>query len=84
MVVVKTLAPECNGVLFLKWSRGLGFCFWSLRSCALLLEPAVWAVEDVFPLRIIPAKKYLQIRMNFSAENHPCAEFSSNQDAFPR
>ena len=34
------------------------------------------------PLRIIPAQKFLQIRMHFPAENHPRAEFSSNQDAF--
>ena len=34
------------------------------------------------PLRIIPAQKFLQIRMHFPAENHPRAEISSNQDAF--
>ena len=54
------------------------------RSRVLLLEPAVRAVEDVFPLKIIPAQKFLRIRMHFLAENHPCTEFSSNQDAFLR
>ena len=34
------------------------------------------------PLRIIPAQKFLRIRMHFTAENHPCAEISLNQDAF--
>ena len=38
----------------------------------------------ISPLRIIPTQKFLQIRMHFSAENHPYTEFSSNQDAFPR
>ena len=36
------------------------------------------------PLKIIPAQNFLQIRMNCPAGNHPCAEFSSNLDAFPR
>ena len=36
----------------------------------------------ISPVRIIPAQKFLQIRMHFPAENHPRAEISSNQDAF--
>lgn len=36
----------------------------------------------ISPLRIIPAQKFLRIRMHFPAENHPRAEISSNQDAF--
>ena len=38
----------------------------------------------ISPLKIIPAKHFLQIRMNFSAENHPCMTFLSNQDEFLR
>ena len=63
------------------------------RSCGLFLNPVV----SVFisepcgpgscgcppPPGIIPAQDFLRIRMNFSDGNHPCKEFSSNQDAFP-
>ena len=38
----------------------------------------------IFPLEIIPAQKFLQIRMHFPAGNHPCTEISSNQDEFLR
>ena len=38
----------------------------------------------ISPMEIIPAQSFLQIRMHFSAGNHPCAEFSSNQDEFLR
>ena len=34
------------------------------------------------PLKIIPAKHFLQIRMNFPAGNHPCMTFLANQDAY--
>ena len=62
------------------------------RSCALFLEPAVsYFVSGAcgpgswgcFPLKIIPAQNFLPIRMNFPDGNHPCTEFSSNQDEFP-
>ena len=33
------------------------------------------------PLKIIPAKHFLQIRMNFPAGIHPCMTFLANQDA---
>ena len=35
-------------------------------------------------LEIIPHRHFLQIRMNFSAGNHPSQTFPANQDAFPR
>ena len=33
---------------------------------------------------IIPAQKFLQIRMHFCGGNHPCTEISSDQDEFLR
>jgi len=39
---------------------------------------------SISPLEIIPAKHFLQIRINFPAGSHPCKTFSSNQDQFPR
>ena len=36
------------------------------------------------PTEIIPARLFLQIRMNFLAGNHPSQTFPANQDAFPR
>ena len=64
-----------------------------LRSRALLLEPAVsYFVSGACgpgscgcppPMKIIPAQNFLRIRMNFPDGNHPCTEFSSNQDEFP-
>ena len=36
------------------------------------------------PPKIIPARHFLQIRMHFSAQNHPCQTFSADQDAFRR
>jgi len=38
----------------------------------------------ISPLEIIPAQDFLRIRIHFPAGNHPCTEFSSNQDAFFR
>ena len=37
---------------------------------------------SISPLKIIPAKHFLQIRMNLSAGNHPCQTLPPNQDAF--
>ncbi len=39
---------------------------------------------SIFPLEIIPARHFLQIRINFPAGNHPCKSFSLNQDQSPR
>ena len=36
------------------------------------------------PLEIIPAQKFLQIRMNFPGGNHPCRAILSDQDEFLR
>ena len=36
------------------------------------------------PLEIIPLRHFLQIRMNFSAGNHPSQTFLANQDQSPR
>jgi len=33
---------------------------------------------------IIPGRKFHQIRMHSGVGNHPCEEFSSNQDEFGR
>ena len=38
----------------------------------------------ISPLEIIPARAFLQIRMNFPAGNHPCESFSAIQDQFLR
>ncbi len=38
----------------------------------------------ISPAEIIPARAFLQFRINFPAGNHPCKSFSSYQDAFPR
>ena len=38
----------------------------------------------ISPLKIIPARAFLQIRINFPAENHPCKSFFANQDQFSR
>ena len=38
----------------------------------------------IFPAEIIPAQKFLQIRMHFSGGNHPCRAILSDQDAFLR
>ena len=38
----------------------------------------------IFPLEIIPRRHFLQIRMLFSAGNHPSQTFLANQDAFSR
>ena len=37
-----------------------------------------------FPARIIPARAFLQFRINFSDGNHSYKTFPANQDAFPR
>ena len=39
---------------------------------------------SIFPARIIPARAFLQFRINFPAGNHPCKTILLNQDAFPR
>ncbi|MGN8705663.1 hypothetical protein ACTNE0_02280 [Bacillota bacterium HCP3S3_E9] len=36
------------------------------------------------PLEIIPARLFLQIRMNLSTGNHLCKTFLANQDEFRR
>ena len=52
-------------------------------SCLLMyLHPVFRVFEDVFPMEIIPAQNFLQIRMNFSDGNHPYTAISSNQDEF--
>ena len=38
----------------------------------------------ISPLGIIPPGNFQQIRMHFSARNHPSQKFPANQDAFPR
>ena len=38
----------------------------------------------ISPLGIIPPGHFQQIRMHFSARNHPSQKFPANQDAFPR
>ena len=38
---------------------------------------------SISPLEIIPHRLFQQIRMHFSAENHPSRTFPANQDAFP-
>ena len=38
----------------------------------------------ISPLGIIPPGHFQQIRMHFSARNHPSKTFPANQDAFPR
>ena len=38
----------------------------------------------ISPAEIIPAQKFLQIRMNFPVGNHPCRAILSNQDEFLR
>ena len=38
----------------------------------------------IFPLEIIPAQKFLQIRMHFCGGNHPWRAILSDQDAFLR
>ena len=71
-------------VLFRKWSRSLVFCFGNEAAvlCFVSETCGPGSCGCPPPLRIIPAQKFLQIRMHFTAENHPCAEISSNQDAF--
>ena len=39
---------------------------------------------SIFPLEIIPAKAFHQIRINSPAGNHPSQTFPVNQDQFPR
>ena len=39
---------------------------------------------SISPLEIIPARAFLQFRMNFPTGNHPCKSFPANQDQFPR
>ena len=39
---------------------------------------------SIFPTKIIPPRYFLQIRINFPDENHPCKSFSSSQDQFTR
>lgn len=39
---------------------------------------------SISPLEIIPHRLFQQIRMHFSAENHPSRTFPTNQDAFPQ
>ena len=39
---------------------------------------------SIFPPEIIPPRYFLQIRINFPDENHPCKSFSSSQDQFTR
>lgn len=38
---------------------------------------------SIFPLEIIPARHFLQIRIIFPDENHPSQTFPVNQDQFP-
>ena len=39
---------------------------------------------SISPTGIIPPRYFLQIRIIFPDENHPCKSFSSNQDQSPR
>ena len=39
---------------------------------------------SISPLEIIPPRYFLQIRIIFPNENHPCKSFSSNQDQSPQ
>ena len=39
---------------------------------------------SIFPTKIIPPRYFLQIRINFPDENHPCEIFPANQDQSPR
>ena len=39
---------------------------------------------SISPTEIIPARHFLQIRMNLPTGNHPYKTFPANQDAFPR
>ena len=59
-----------NQDAFLRWKSSLHRIFFK-SGC-------------ISPMEIIPAQSFLQIRMHFSDGNHPCAGFSSNQDAFLR
>ena len=67
------------------------------QSCVLFRKPAVRAVADalqslrrnffesgrISPLRIIPAQKFLQIRMHSSFKKHPYSEKFVVRDYFP-
>ena len=72
-------------VLFRKWSRSIVFCFGNEAAVLCFVSetcgPGSCGCSP--PLRIIPAQKFLQIRMHSSFKKHPYSEKFVVRDYFP-